>query len=252
MKILFFTATGNGLYIAKAIGGELISIPKAIKQNNYKFSDDKIGLIFPIYGCAVPSYISEFFAKVQLDSKYIFAIMSYGMYAGGATDNLLKLASKNNIHFSYINKILMVDNYLPNFKMEDQLRNENKKQIELNLNKIVDDINNNKEWFPKDSFVSKVITKSLSKSHTFKSGVGYTNKFKIEDNCTKCGTCAKVCPTDNIQVNSAKPIYSNHCISCLACTQNCPQNCIRLKGERSQKRFRNQKVTLQEIIQANS
>ena len=36
MKTLYFTATGNSLYIAKSIGGELLSIPKMIKEGRYE------------------------------------------------------------------------------------------------------------------------------------------------------------------------------------------------------------------------
>lgn len=252
MTILYFTATGNGLYIAKKIGGKLISIPKAVKSKNYYFSDDKIGIIFPIYGWAVPQYIREFLQNVQLDSKYIFAVMSYGMLHGAAASHLLKVASENGIHFSYINTIKMVDNYLPAYKMEKQKEDEPKKQIDLHIGLVIDDINNNKQWIPKDSFINKLITKYLLKSDLYKSGVGITNKFSIEDTCTKCGICAKVCPVDNICVENAKPVFDKKCIICLSCTQNCPQNAIRLSTEKSKARFRNQHVDLKEIVESNS
>ena len=44
MTILYFTATGNSLYVAKRLGGKLISIPQMIKENKYEFSDERIGL----------------------------------------------------------------------------------------------------------------------------------------------------------------------------------------------------------------
>ena len=34
MKIFYFTATGNSLYVAKRFGGELYSIPKVLKAMN--------------------------------------------------------------------------------------------------------------------------------------------------------------------------------------------------------------------------
>ena len=47
MKILYFTSTGNCLYVAKRISEkfkecELISISRAVKENNFKFDDDII------------------------------------------------------------------------------------------------------------------------------------------------------------------------------------------------------------------
>ena len=44
----------------------------------------------------------------------------------------------------------------------------------------------------------------------------------------------------------------NNCQMCLACTNNCPQNAIRVKKEKSKARFKNQNVTLKEIINANN
>lgn len=252
MTILYFTATGNNLYIAKKFNGKLVSIPQAIKEGNYNFKDDKVGIIFPIYGWAVPKYIRDFLKKVNIDSKYIFAIMSYGMLAGGATDHLLTISSENNIVFSYINTIKMVDNYLPGFKMEKELEKEPEKQIETHLNTIVEDIRNSKQWIPKASFINKFMTKRLLKSDNYKTGVGFSDKFSIEDTCTKCGTCVKVCPVDNIQMVDGKPVFSKTCISCLACTQNCPKNAIRLSTEKSQVRFRNKNISLKEIIDSNS
>lgn len=251
MIILYFTATGNGLYLAKKIGGRLIPIPKAIKNDNYHFSDDKIGIIFPIYGLAVPPYIGEFLQKLHLDSAYIFAVMSYGMTRGAAANYLSELASECGIHFSYINTIKMVDNYLPNFDMEKQKENEPKKQIDKHLNSIIDDINNCKHRIPKDSFLSKFMTEIFLKSYKFKTGVGVTKDYSIENTCIKCGICEKVCPVDNIKVNGAKPVFDSKCISCLSCTHNCPQNSIRLEGEKSKSRFRNQNISIKEIIDSN-
>ncbi|MFT8343029.1 MAG: hypothetical protein ABF652_16605 [Clostridium beijerinckii] len=50
MKILYFTATGNSLYIAKSLGSDYYSIPKLIKEGKYDLEDEKIGIVFPIYG----------------------------------------------------------------------------------------------------------------------------------------------------------------------------------------------------------
>ena len=252
MKLLYFTATGNSLYIAKRLGGEMYSIPQLMKENHYEFSDEKIGIIFPIYNWMVPDHVEKFLSKVKLNSNYIFAVMSYGLVRGGAVSHLLEVGKTNEIKFSYINTIKMVDNHLPGFSMENQKKNEHKKEIEKHLDAIIKDIKNSKIWFTQNSFLEKIMTNSISKISPHKLGSGYVEKFNIEETCTQCGICAKVCPMDNIQMNSnAKPQFSNDCCSCLACTQNCPQNAIRLKGEKDRTRFRNQHVTLKEIINAN-
>jgi len=54
MKILYFTATGNCLYVAKKFGGELLSIPQLNKNNVYEINDDIVGIIIPVFYWDIP------------------------------------------------------------------------------------------------------------------------------------------------------------------------------------------------------
>lgn len=54
MKVLYFTSTGNNLYIAESLGGELLSIPQLIKKEEYEIKDEVVGIIFPVYYGSVP------------------------------------------------------------------------------------------------------------------------------------------------------------------------------------------------------
>lgn len=74
--------------------------------------------------------------------------------------------------------------------------------------------------------------------------------YIVNDNCIRCGICAKVCPAGNITVTD-KVTFSDHCEVCYACLHYCPQNAIHMKVERSEVRFRNEHVSLQDIIRAN-
>ena len=252
MTILYFTATGNGLYLAKKIGGRLISIPKAIKDGDLTIEDDKIGIIFPIFALCVPPFIKNFLQAAQLKSPYIFALMSYGMMAGDATGHLLALSAENGIRFSYVNTIKMVDNYLPNFEMERQKKGEARKQIDKHLQLIINDINQSKQWVPQNFFLNRLLTKHYLKAYPYETGIGVTDKYSVGDHCSGCGVCASVCPTDNIAVEGVKPKFGKACVSCLSCIHNCPQKAIHMAGEKSGIRFRNQHISLAEIMAANN
>jgi len=140
MKVLYFTATGNNLYVAKKIGGEYYSIPKLIKEGQFEFEDEKIGIVFPVYNGGVPKIVEEFLSKATLKSKYIFGVTTYGAFSGASSRHLFEIGKRNAIKFSYINDLLMVDNYLPGFDMDKQVQKEPKKNIEENLMKIINDI----------------------------------------------------------------------------------------------------------------
>jgi ferredoxin len=76
-------------------------------------------------------------------------------------------------------------------------------------------------------------------------------KYIVNDECNSCGVCAKVCPSKNIALGE-KVCFDEHCEGCLACVHLCPQNALHLKNEKSDKRWRNPSVSLNEIIEANN
>lgn len=60
VKTFYFTATGNCLYVAKRIGGDLYSIPQMMKDDKREIEDDAIGFVFPCYGFGVPRMVIDF------------------------------------------------------------------------------------------------------------------------------------------------------------------------------------------------
>ena len=224
MKLLYFTATGNSLYVAKRIDGELISIPQAAKSGNYNFNGDKIGVVFPVYFILAPALVEDFLRKVKLQSDYVFAVLTYGMMAGNAAGHCAHIGKECGINFSYINTLKMIDNYVPNFSMEKQIRTEPKKQIDLYLDAIISDIGIAKKQLPKDSLFGNIMTAVGRKLFNPGIGPGVAEKFLVEDTCNGCETCVKVCALENVKMNGDKPAFGTRCISCLACTHNCPKN----------------------------
>ena len=254
MKVFYFTATGNSLDVAKRFGGELYSIPKVLKGNEFHFEDEKIGIVFPCYAIGAPGIVREFIEKVTLKSPYIFAIITYGNTLGGCINWFKNFAEKNNIHIQYANGLLMVDNYLPIFDVEKQKLKE--KNIEENLNGLLMDVSQGKKYIGGGSMFSLMATEAIQFIYKLNPNINSDKKFLVSDNCNGCGTCAKVCPRDNVIIgkspNQLKPIYGGHCEFCLACINLCPQKSITLKRESNPNaRFMNENITLKEIIIAN-
>lgn len=77
MKTLYFSATGNNLYIAKKLGGELLSIPQLIKNNEYEIEDDVVGIVFPVFYANSPNIVREFLKKQIL--KRIISLLLHLM-----------------------------------------------------------------------------------------------------------------------------------------------------------------------------
>ncbi|MDO5294797.1 MAG: EFR1 family ferrodoxin [bacterium] len=250
MKIFYFTGTGNSLAVAKRIGGELISIAQVMNEEKLEYKDDVIGVIFPIYGCTVPGIVTRFLEKVKIEADYTFAIGTYGMTQGKTMEIAQKLALNHGYRFDYVNQVLMLDNCQPQFDIAKEKEKLPRKHVEEQINQIIRDIEAKKKVTATSSFVNKAAT-WLCTSVIRTEKDDYAKKYTVDENCIKCGICAKVCPAANIKVTDHVEFY-DHCVCCQACIHACPKQAIHMKGERSTERWRNPEVTLAELIAANN
>lgn len=251
MKIFYFTGTGNSLFVAKEIGGELYSVPKMIKEKRFNFEDDVIGFVFPCYCFGVPRIVIEFIKKSKFKAGYFFAIMTYGQMASSGLYQLEEIGKKSGIKFDYTNEILMVDNYLPLFDMENQLNIEENKNTEENLNIIIKEIRNRKKKNIRKGLISIIISKIVYSTYKY-FHANNDKQFVVTDDCGACRICEKVCPKGNIVFENNRPKFLHKCDSCLACIHHCTKVAIHLKNEKSTKRYINKNIKVEEIIDSNN
>jgi ferredoxin len=254
MKTLYFTGTGNSLYAAKRIGGELLSIPQLLADKKFDIQDDAVGLVYPCYGWGLPRIVEEYLDKARLKADYFFGVMTYGNIGGGGLRHLEKAGCRAGIKFSYTNEILMVDNYLPMFDIKDQLEKETSKNIEGQLSAVCADIAARKNRVLNKGPVKNLFADFLlGKPRKVMAGTWLDRadrKFYTDAKCNACGVCAKVCPRGNIALNP-KPEFRHRCEGCYACINNCPQAALHLTNEKNGLRFRNANIGLPEIVAAN-
>jgi len=91
-----------------------------IKEGKYEFEDEVIGFVYPCHGFGMAILISDFIKKSKFKANYFFSIMTYGGNPASGLKNIELIGSKIGIKFDYTNEILMIDNYLPTFKMENE------------------------------------------------------------------------------------------------------------------------------------
>ena len=251
MTVCYFTASGNSLYVAKRIGGTLLSIPQFMKQDSIEITDDAVGIVAPVYAVEMPMMVKEFLIKAKIKTDYFFFVYTYGSGYAEAFAHVELVCREKGLKLSYINAIQMVDNYLPGFEMQNQIDTLPNKNVEGQIEKLLSKIADRSETPVKIGAVNKaqmaMYQKMLAKRILRKDTA---REYIVNDNCTRCGICAKVCPADNITVTD-KVYFANKCEVCYACLHNCPQNAIHMKNERSAVRFRNEHITLKDIILAN-
>ena len=266
--ILYFTGTGNCLYVARQLGGkdaELMSIPQLMKQNDIEIEADEIGIVYPIYGHMPPNMVRQFIKKAKLKANYKFAVLTYGnrkCNAVGIWDNISRQAG---VAFDYINTIIMVDNWLPNFDMNEQILID--KHIPENLDRISGDISSRKHWHEPVTEEEREQHQGFLERTGINPEIGFVlqseNYFTVTDACIGCGACTNVCPKGNYRFTSQGIKTEGNCEFCFACIQNCPQKAIQFvknendpflrNGEKNPNaRFRNEHISLMDIKLSNN
>jgi ferredoxin len=232
--------------VAKRIGGNLVSIPQIIDSLKPEYADDVIGVVFPIYGFGTPKMVARFLRETKLSAEYTFAIGTYGNKPGACMRNVQRLAG-----FDYAESLLMVDNYLPGFDIDKQISKLPEKNPEENLRRIITDIETRTRKETTSNLGWRAATAVIKTGEKFFMNDTQAQGYIVNDNCIKCGICAKICPSGNIRV-SDKVEFGNQCEWCLGCVHLCPKNAIHMKNERSAARWLHPDISLNDIIEANN
>jgi ferredoxin len=252
MKIFYFTSTGNSLYIAKSIASDntkLFSI--ASYKDTGEITDDVIGFVFPVYFFSLPNIVANFISKHQFKADYYFAIATCGSKHGSSLSQVKDLLKVKNIDLNYSNKIDMVDNYLPLYKIEDEKKFLFSKEIVEHLREITKDIKtrtNSLLIYPLAN-VSALLVKPI-KAITLKN---YAKNIVFSaSKCKKCDICRKVCPVGNITRSGDGLKFNKKCIACLGCVHHCPAHALTLKKQKSELTYRHDKININDIILSNN
>jgi formate hydrogenlyase subunit 6/NADH:ubiquinone oxidoreductase subunit I len=259
-EIYYFTGTGNSLALAQDIavktGGKLISI-KSVMDNNEEISlvADTVGIVFPTYYetyGGVPIIVRRFVNKlVNIESKYIFGICTYGGASVTALKCLDKLLKASGGKLSGWFTVNMPSNMAGSNMNYPQRQAKMFRVWNENVEYIAEFINNQHKGkydmentiFGRAYVLLKLIYSPLMfffKNSTLKQLKKYSSatlpyeeqlkfmdrSFSTGDTCTGCGNCTRICPVNNIELIDDKPSWLHHCEFCLACFHWCPKEAI--------------------------
>lgn len=240
--ILYFSSTGNSLYIAKRIksklGGKVLYIPTYTGDGS-EFK--KIIIVTPIYSFGLPVPLLDLLDKLNKTSE-IIVIQNYGGMVGGADRLFYEYTKKRALNIKSVFVMKMPENYTlvmspPNFYKNAVLRTADKKIAEI-IQKIKDQ---NYRIPKKKSTKEKTYLKNKANWHK----IG--ERFSVSDKCIKCGKCIQMCPAKNISMENSKIKFSNKCIACLGCFHRCPQKAIIYNNKDNKKRYLNPNIEENEI-----
>lgn len=251
--IFYFTATGNSLYAAKYLEEERISIPQIIDKEHLEFQADRIGIVCPVYGHEVPQMVQDFLAKASFETDYFYMVLTYGNRHGGAAELAWKLCRKCGIQPDYINVLMMVDNWLPSFDMNEQRAID--KKVDDHLEVIKKEIEGRVHKISEVTDTDRAAHQQFLENQSKLPADLWQHLITVGEGCVGCGLCEQVCPSGSIRVEQGKAVHiPGQCQTCLACVHHCPQKAVGLTvpEKNPEARYRNEKIALKEIVAANS
>lgn len=251
--IFYFTATGNSLYAAKQLEEHPISIAQAIHDREKLYRADRIGIVCPVFGHEMPQLVKEFLKGARFETDYFYILLTYGNRHGGAAELAGNFAGSLGIDLAYINVILMADNFLPAFDMDEQRRLD--KKVDEQMERIREDIAEKRRWTAPVTERDRAVHREFLKKLSGTPPDFLKNLYEITEECIGCGICQRICPEGCFHLEGQKSVWNSAgCIGCMACIHACPMLAIKLRiPEKNPKaRYRNENIRINEIIAANN
>lgn len=239
--IFFFSGTGNTLWaaqkLAETTGERLISMTDSDTETAYTLDEgERIGFCFPVHGWQPPKAVRRFIDRLSIanpQGHYCYALCTCGDSVGLAMPMLDKCLAKRGLKTDSRYSLIMPESYvaLP-FMHTDSLKRERCKlekarKAMLLIASCVRERRKDIEAIthgPMPWVLSHVI------GAVFNSVLITDKPFRVDPNrCSKCGICAKKCPTGNIkygQNGTPEWAHGGTCTACLACYHHCPHHAI--------------------------
>jgi ferredoxin len=262
--IYYFTGTGNSLAVARDIAnkldGKLIPAVSVTKSDAIRTDAEIIGLVFPIYDFKAPELINQLIRKMEdLESKYVFAVCTYGVTPLNTMKRLEKVVNSSGGELSGGFTVHMPHSGLGYDGIPIDRQRKMFEDYRIKSTTIVNHVKAGKRGtVEKTGFMRRMVVAGLILRMSpklipmFKQGIlkGWDSLgFHSDENCNGCGICEKVCPMENIEIKENKPVWRDNCLSCFACLHWCPQSSIQIADlTKKMDRYHHPDVNVSDII----
>lgn len=263
--ILYFSATGNSLAIARQLAERLnerlMLLTEAVKQD--MTGEKRIGLVFPTYDFNLPPAMPEIVARLKISPQsYVFTVVTCGSMAGNCVWVLRRLLRKKGIELAYSHKVSMPDNSALAFGRNPNKQLGKYERVPARMEQIIRELQNESHtlhysWFGLLSWL-------LGRPAVERGMIHYLGPKVNADKCNGCGTCVRVCPMENIQLvesmgakdrpsdskSAQVAVTGDHCTVCLACVHACAQQAISTNGKVTlkERQYRHQQIKLKDLL----
>ena len=231
--ILYFSGTGNSRHAAQrmadALGDTLLSLNDRIRSGDTSpvETGERLVIVTPTYAWRIPRLVRDWLLRTELTgAKQAWFVMTCGSEIGRANHYNRQLCAEKGLTCMGTAQLVMPENYIAMF---DAPQAEKARQIvaraEPDIDNAIAAVRDDRAFPPSrrrlyDRFMSGPV------NPIFYSCFVKANAFTAGNACTGCGQCVRRCPTNNITLQTGKPVWGQDCTHCMACICYCPAEAI--------------------------
>ncbi len=259
--IFYFSATGNSLAAARRIASELgdaelVPMSEALKDPK-PVGSTRIGFVFPVIAFGMPRTVAEFARSfIPNPGQYTFAVTTCGGTPAGTLTELDRILRKNGGRLdagfavkAHDNCLIMEPENCMTWIMNRIRGGADPLPIEERIGEIVEVLRSRRSHGPEtNSWAARVFGTAIHglAMMGFKSA---DKRYWVEESCTRCGTCERICPRGNIRLGENGPVWNHDCQLCNACIHGCPHAAIQYeKVSVGKPRYHHPKVDVKDLI----
>lgn len=254
--IYWFSGTGNTLAAAKGLASKLKDAEiREIRDDGVPRADgdaETIGILYPVYCWGPPNIVADFARKVAVPKDaYVYAVAVYGGMLASSNAVLERLLGARGIPLAASFGVNLPGNFVGMYDIAPERKLKKMyERAEAAVGRIADSVRGKKETR---------IARNLGPLGRYLSGRKYgpmmarinfaSTAFTVDESCSGCGICARVCPKGNVRMDAGKPKWDTQCESCLACLHWCPTASIQSgDATRKHERYHHPSVAASELF----
>lgn len=235
--IFYFSGTGNSQLAAKqiatAIGGEIISINKSLREQDKESFQSERPFVFvaPTYAWRMPKVVADWIRETRFEGcRDAYFVLTCGGSVSNASAYARMLCKEKGLNFRGLAEVLMPENYLAMYPTPSEAEcRAIIARAEPHIAELAALIQAGKN-FPETEVSFKDRLRSGPVNLLFYPTCVHDKGFTVSDACVSCGKCASRCPLSNIELSDGKPIWKGNCTHCMACIAGCPAKAIEYKS----------------------
>lgn len=230
MNLYYFTGTGNSIAVCREIQKHFpvakpVNIATLTGKASVRDPATIIGLVLPTYYMDVPDIARDFLERLETaEDAYIFASVHFGLQPGNILATLSEIMKRKGPGLALGWKVQLPDNSIA-FRTPLEEQPGMHRTMPETVREMCEAIRRGErnETEPR----SKAAAAMAGMSRFVLRHILGAARKKATGECTGCGICSRICPTENISIVERKPVFGKDCAECFGCIHWCPEGAVR-------------------------